>query len=146
MRRFLFWLGLVLCLVVPNALVLYQERARAGSVVIYLRIAPEGVQIYGGRASLSYDLNLRPLDPGWPSSGFLQPDTDSRRVVNAWAPGASGIQYEIRDHKLWVGDLSLPVPGEKYEAYRGARYAKFDLTPQGKLILRGLADFTLNPL
>ena len=139
MRKFLFWLGLALCLGVPNALVLYQERARAGSIVIYLRIAPEGVQIYGGRATVSYDLNLRPLDPGWPSSGFLKPDTDSRRVVNAWAPDTAGIHYEVRDQELWLGDLSLPVTGEKYDAYRDARYAKLDLTPQGKLILRCLA-------
>ncbi|MFN8612523.1 MAG: hypothetical protein U0931_33595 [Vulcanimicrobiota bacterium] len=146
MRNFLFWLGLLLCLGVPNGLVINQERLRAGSVLVYLRIAPEGVRIYGGQANLSYDLSLRPLDPGWPSQGFLQPDLDTRRVVNAWAPGTSGIRYEVRGQSLWLGDQSLPVPPDRFDAYRGARYARFDLTRDGRLILRGLTDASLNPL
>lgn len=146
MKRILFWLGLLLCLGVPNALVIYQERARAGSVVLYLRIAPQGVQIFANRATLSYDLNLRPLDPSWPNQGFLHPDMDTRRVVNAWAPAPSGIHYELRDQSIWLGDQALSVPEGKYSLYMEARYAKFDLTPQGKLILRGLADSTLTPI
>ncbi|MBS2037755.1 hypothetical protein JST97_22415 [bacterium] len=146
MKKLLFWLGLLLCLGVPNALVVYQERARAGSVVVYLRIAPQGVQVFGNRVSLSYDLNLRPLDPGWPGSGYLRPDMDSRRVVNAWAPDSSGIRYELHDQRIWLGDHTLNVPDGKYSDYLGARYAKFDLTPEGKLILRGLVDSTLTPL
>lgn len=147
MKSWLFWLGLLLCLGVPNALVIYQEHKRAGSVVIYLRIAPEGVQFSGGRINLSYDLNLRPLDPTWPSQGFLRPDMDTRRVVNAWAPDSSGIGYEIRDGSLRLGgDQAMNVPEGKYSLYLQARYAKFDLTPQGKLILRGLVDSTLTPL
>lgn len=40
MNRLLFWLGFILCLGVPVALVAHQEKLRRGSVVIYLRLAP----------------------------------------------------------------------------------------------------------
>lgn len=144
MNRVLFWLGFLLCLGVPVGLVGYQENLRRGSVVVYLRLAPSGVSIWGERANLSYDLTLRPLDPGWPKQGFLQPDMDSRRVVNAWAPADKGIRYRVVDSRIQLDANSLPVPPGK--DFAEARYAKFDLSLDGKLTLRGLTDMTMSQL
>ncbi|MBN9414437.1 MAG: hypothetical protein J0I12_03320 [Candidatus Eremiobacteraeota bacterium] len=146
MKRLLFWLGFLLCLGVPAGLVIRQENLRRGSVVVYLRLAPEGVTVYGEGASLSYDLNLRPLDPNWPKQGFLTPDMDTRRVINAWAPGPQGLRYHLVDSQVRLDAETLPVPPGKGEAFRQARYAKFDLGLDGKLRVRGLTDMTLNQL
>ena len=146
MKQLLFWLGFLLCLGVPAGLVLRQENLRRGSVVVYLRLAPEGVNVYGEQCSLSYDLNLRPLDPAWPKEGFLKPDMDTRRVINAWAPDPQGLRYHLVDSQIRLDAETLPVPQGKGEVFRQARYAKFDLALDGKLRLRGLTDMTLNQL
>lgn len=151
MSRLLFWLGLLLCLGVPAGLVLRQENLRRGSVVVYLRLAPAGVSVYGNRADLSYDLNLRPLDPAWPEQGFLRPEMDTRRVINAWAPDSQApsgqrIRYRLANSKVHLEATSLDVPQGKEELFRGARYAKLDLMPDGRLTLRGLTDMTMDQL
>lgn len=151
MNRLLFWLGFLLCLGVPAGLVLYQENLRRGSVVVYLRLAPSGVNLYGDRAELAYDLNLRPLDPSWAQEGFLRPDMDSRRVINAWAPdlqAAPGqrIRYRLANSQVHLEAISLPVPPGKAEQFRQARYAKFDLALDGHLTLRGLTDMAMDQL
>jgi hypothetical protein len=151
MKRLLFWLGLLLCLGVPFGLVLRQENLRRGSVVVYLRLAPDGVDLSGNHVSVRFDLNLRPLDPSWPTTGFLQPSMDSRRVINAWAPAAAAppgerIHYQITDQQIQLNSTSMPLPRGKEEAFRQASYAKFDLALDGRLTLRGLTDRTLNQL
>ncbi|MBX3166991.1 MAG: hypothetical protein KF760_06255 [Candidatus Eremiobacteraeota bacterium] len=151
MKRILFWLGFLLCLGVPAGLVVYQENMRRGSVVVYLRLAPSGVTLYGDRAELAYDLNLRPLDPGWPQQGFLRLDLDSRRVVNAWAPDAHAppgqrIRYRLGNSQVLLEGTSLSVPPGRSEEFRQARYAKFDLSLDGKLTLRGLTNMSMDQL
>lgn len=151
MKRLLFWLGFLLCVAVPIGLVVYQENLRRGSVVVYLRLAPDGVEFSGNLARVSFDLNLRPLDPNWPQQGFLQPSMDSRRVINAWVPAANAppgerIRYQIRNHQIQLDSTSLPLPQGKAEEYRQARYAKFELALDGKLTLRGLSSMTLSQL
>lgn len=151
MNRLLFWLGVVLCLGVPAGLVVYQENLRRGSVVVYLRLAPLGVNLYGDRAELAYDLNLRPLDSSWPKEGYLRPEMDSRRVINAWAPDAQAapgqrIRYRLDESLVRLEATSLPVPPGKSEVFRQARYAKFDLALDGKLTLRGLTNMTMDQL
>lgn len=141
MNRLLFWLGLLLCLGVPLALVIHKERQLQGRQLVYLRLAPgEPTPI------LQYDLALRPLDPDWPKKGFLRPTLDSRRVVNAWqpdpnAPPGERITYRVEDSRVVVA--SIPTPPEFTPE---ARYAKFQLTLEGELQLQGLVDSTLRPL
>ena len=140
MDRLLFWLGLLLCLGVPTALVIQKERQLRGRQVIYLRLAP------GPPAEvLAFDLALRPLDPSWPQRGVLRPSLDSRRVVNAWtadasAPPGERIRYSVQNSRVNVGTFARNTYSEE------ARYAKFDLTLEGELRPRGLADSTLHPL
>ena len=141
MNRLLFWLGLLLCLGVPMALVIHKERQLQGRQLLYLRLAPSEPA-----AILQYDLALRPLDPDWPQRGFLRPTLDSRRVVNAWQPDANAppgerIGYRVEDSKLVVGSFATPP-----EFTPEARYAKFELTLEGELVLQGLVDSTLHPL
>lgn len=141
MKRLLFWLGLLLCLGVPLALVVHRERQLQGRQVLYLRLAPGQPE-----SVLRYDLALRPLDPGWPQKGFLRPSLDSRRVVNAWqpdpnAPAGERISYSVEDSKVVVGSFATPP-----EFTSEARYAKFELTLEGQLLLQGLVDSTLRPL
>ena len=140
MNRLLFWLGLLLCLGVPLALVISKERQLQGRQLVYLRLAPNQ-----STGILQYDLALRPLDPSWPQKGFLRPTLDSRRVVNAWQPDSNAppgerIGYRVEDSKIVVASFATPdLPGE-------ARYAKFELTLGGELLLQGLVDSTLRPL
>lgn len=135
----------------PAGLVIHQENLRRGSVVVYLRLAPQGVSISGDRAELAYDLNLRPLDPSWPREGFLRPDMDSRRVINAWTPDAQAlpgqrIRYSLSNSQVRLEASSLLIPQGKAGDYREARYAKFDLGLDGKLTLRGLTNMTMDQL
>jgi len=141
MNRLLFWLGLLLCLGVPTAMVIHQERQLQGRQVLYLRLAPS--QPTG---MLQYDLALRPLDPSWSPKGFLRPTLDARRVANAWQPDPSAppgdrIAYRVEGSKVVVTSFAIP-PGFTPEA----RYAKFQLTLEGQLLLQGLVDSTLRPL
>ncbi len=143
MNRLLFWLGFILCLGVPVALVAHQEKLRRGSVVIYLRLAP----VWSGRPNLDYDLNLRPLDPNWPAQGFLRPDLDSRRVVTAWAPDSQAppgqrIGYRVVDSRL---QLDVTIPPDATQSGE-ARYAKFYLAQDGRLTFVGLTNWMLGSL
>ena len=141
MNRLLFWLGLLLCLGVPLALGIHKERQLQGRQLLCLRIAPgESTGI------LRDDLALRPLDPGWPQEGYLRPTLDSRRVVTAWpsdpsAPPGERIHYRVEDSKVVVASFATPP-----EFRPEARYAKFELTLEGELLLQGLVDSTLRPL
>jgi len=142
MNRLLFWLGFLLCLGVPVALVAHQEKLRRGSVVIYLRLAPDSLS--------DYDLNLRPLDPNWPAQGFLRPDLDARRVVNAWAPDSQAppgqrIGYRVVDSRLQL-DVNVPSNSTVHSDSREARYAKFYLAQDGQLTFVGLTNWTLGSL
>lgn len=132
MRKVLLWLGLVLALGVPNALIVDKERALSGSTVVLLELAPVDPRslIQGDYMALAYAEDV------------------SRPVVIQLDAG--GVAHVVRPYEgaLGPGELLLrgPVTREFFfqeghaDRYAAARYGEFSVAPWGQAVLTGLSD------
>ncbi|MBT9584455.1 GDYXXLXY domain-containing protein [bacterium] len=151
MKRLLFWLGLCLCLGVPNLMVLLKERSLAlGGRVVYLKLAPVDPRslMQGDYMALNYALVPWTADPGWPARGTLRAEIDSRGVITSWQPGSRDnlIRYSIEKGKLKVASDAFYFEEGQGARYSKASYGKFHLSDIGVLTLQGLTNENLEPL
>ena len=151
MKRFLFWLGMCLCLGVPNLMVILKERSLAmGGRVVYLKLAPVDPRslMQGDYMALNYALIPWRADPGWPAKGTLQAQIDSRGVITSWKLGNGDniIRYSIEKGKLTIASDAFYFEEGQGARYSKASYGKFHLSEIGVLTLQGLTNEKLDPL
>ena len=151
MKRFLFWLGLCLCLGVPNLMVILKERSLAlGGRVVYLKLAPVDPRslMQGDYMALNYALIPWRAEPNWPAQGTLGAEIDSRGVITSWnlARRDNPIRYTIEKGKLKIASDAFYFEEGQGARYSKASYGKFHLSEIGVLTLQGLTNDKLDPL
>jgi uncharacterized membrane-anchored protein len=143
-RRLLFWLGLVLCLAVPNAMVAMKERSLRGGRTVLLRLAPADPRsiMQGDYMRLNYaDLPSAPAAA--PEQGFVSADADTQGVLSNFRFGAGGpvrIRYRLEHGYPRIATDAFYFEEGQAKRYEPAAYGKFHLSDAGDLTLRSLVD------
>ena len=151
MKEWLFWLGLCLCLAVPNAMVFWKEQSlHGGGRIVYLQLAPRDPRslMQGDYMALDYALTRPLADPSWPERGTLRAEIDGRGVITGWSrsEGPPLLRYHVEKGHLIVASQAYHFEEGQGERYRSARYGQFHLSADGTMTLRALADDQLEPL
>ena len=135
MRRVLLWLGLLLVLVIPNALIANQERQLAAGTTVYLELVPVDPRslMQGDYMRLDYKLLQ--------GTGEGHVTVDSRGVATAWAPTGPALQRGALE-----GVKSFFFEEGKGAYFQDARYAEVRLSASGQVQLVGLRTANLTKL
>lgn len=148
MRGWLFWIGLLLCLGIPNLLVARKQHSLLGGRVVYLPLAPVDPRslMQGDYMQLRYALPTP--QPDWPASGLLAADVDTRGVLSDLRRGDGPVHvgYKLKNGKLWVATDAFYFEEGSASRYQQAAYGKFHLSDTGSLTLQGLASAELKDL
>ncbi len=159
MRSALLWLGLVLALAVPGALILDKERLLRHGAPIYLELAPVDPRslIQGDYMRLDYRI-LRDLEAtasSWPADGRLVLELDERGVVRGarradpaltLEPGARLLAYRRRGGRLRLGAEAFFFEEGRAELFARARYSELRVGADGTSVLVALLDENLERL
>ena len=163
----LFWLGLLLCLAVPNGMLARKQSFIArGGTTLYLEFAPHSN--YPGTRSMKlyYALAGGYQTCNWPFPGWLNAEVDERGRILTWKPEAPlpsspvpyptpvapgkntqvRLRYTVKDGRLRVGPDTFTYLDGQGSRYSNARYAVLLLLENGDLHITGLADQDLRKL
>lgn len=155
MRGALVIAGLVLVLVVPNALVLGKERLLADGTTVLLELAPVDPRslIQGDYMRLDYAITRQIADSQqrWPRTGQIVVALDEsgvarfvRRHDGRTPLGAREhlLTYRRRGGRIRVGTDAFHFQEGQAPRYQGARYGEVRVAPSGTSVLVGLRDST----
>jgi uncharacterized membrane-anchored protein len=155
MRNALVVAGMVLVLVVPNALVLQKERLLANGTPVLLELAPVDPRslIQGDYMRLDYAVTQQLADSGqrWPRTGQIVVALDENGVARfvrrhdgrtPLGPREQLLTYRRRDGRLRVGTDAFHFQEGHMRHYLGARYGEVRVSPSGTSVLVGLRDST----
>lgn len=150
MRQWLFWLGVLLCLGVPNAMVALKEQSLRGGRLVLLRLAPVDPRsiMQGDYMRLNY-ADMPTLPPDAPTRGFVSADADDRGVLSNFRLGDAGpvrIRYRVQDGRLRIATDAFYFEEGHASRYEPAAYGKFHLSDAGELTLRSLLDAEFHDL
>jgi uncharacterized membrane-anchored protein len=147
--------GLVLVLVVPNALVLQKERLLAGGTLVLLELAPVDPRslIQGDYMQLDYAIARQFADSHrvWPRTGQIVVSLDAdgvarlvRRHDGQTPLGQSEhlLTYRRRGGRIRVGTDAFHFQEGQAARYQRARYGALRVAPSGTSVLVGLRDST----
>ena len=155
MRNALVVAGMVLVLVVPNALVLQKERLLTNGTPVLLELAPVDPRslIQGDYMRLDYAVTQQLADSGqrWPRTGEIVVALDENGVARfvrrhdgrtPLGPREQLLTYRRRDGRLRVGTDAFHFQEGHMRHYLGARYGEVLVSPSGTSVLVGLRDST----
>ena len=155
MRNALVVAGMVLVLVVPNALVLQKERLLTNGTPVLLELAPVDPRslIQGDYMRLDYAVTQQLADSGqrWPRTGEIVVALDENGVARfvrrhdgrtPLGPREQLLTYRRRDGRLRVGTDAFHFQEGHMRHYLGARYGEVRVSPSGTSVLVGLRDST----
>jgi uncharacterized membrane-anchored protein len=151
--------GLVVVLVVPNALVVQKERLLADGTTMLLELAPVDPRslIQGDYMRLDYAISreIAGSEAVWPRTGQLVVALDDKGVArfvrrhDEGTPLRSGEQllvYRYRGGAIRVGTDAFHFQEGHAHRYVGARYGELRVAKSGTSVLVGLRDEALRPL
>src|ERR687896_2156877 len=137
MRNALVVAGMVLVLVVPNALVLQKERLLTNGTPVLLELAPVDPRslIQGDYMRLDYAVTQQLADSGqrWPRTGEIVVALDENGVARfvrrhdgrtPLGPREQLLTYRRRDGRLRVGTDAFHFQEGHMRHYLGARYGE----------------------
>jgi uncharacterized membrane-anchored protein len=155
MRGALVGAGLVLVLVVPNALVLHKERLLASGAPVLLELAPVDPRslIQGDYMRLDYAIARQIADSAerWPRTGEIVVALDENGVARfvrrhdgrtPLGPREQRLTYRRRGTRIRVGTDAFHFQEGEARRYQGARYGEVRVSPSGTSVLVGLRDST----
>ena len=157
LRRAATVAGLVLVLLVINALIAAREDVIREGAQVFLELAPVDPRslIQGDYMELDYAI-VRGHDPeGWPRDGALVITLDDSRVARfvrrheaATPLGASErlLRYRVRGHAVRLGSHAFFFQEGTGDRYEEAKYGEVRLDDTGDSVLIGLRDATFTPL
>jgi uncharacterized membrane-anchored protein len=153
MRSTLIVAGLLLALLVPNALVLQQERLLVDGTPVLLELAPVDPRslIQGDYMRLDYAIERQLADSQarWPRTGQIVVALDDRGVARfvrrhdgrtPLAPREHLLTYRRRGGRIRIGTDAFHFQEGHEPRYRGARYGEVRVSPSGTSVLVGLRD------
>lgn len=148
-RSALLVFGMVLILVVVNAMIASKERQVAGARRVVLELAPVDPRslIQGDYMRLAYiiDGELRAL-----GSGTAYLELDSRDVALSVhkepQSGRQKLRFSIKGGRAEFGASSFLFQEGRREHYEQARYGELKVDSQGRATLVNLLDQDLKPL
>jgi uncharacterized membrane-anchored protein len=159
MRRALVVAGLLLVVVVPNALVVQKERLLASGTTVLLELAPVDPRslIQGDYMRLEYAVarQLADSQPRWPRTGEIVVALDAGGVARfvrrhdertALAPHEVLLTYRRRSGRIRVGTDAFYFQEGHAGRYQGARYGELRVASSGESVLVGLRDSMRVPL
>jgi uncharacterized membrane-anchored protein len=145
--------GLLLALVVPNALIAHKERVLARGAPMLLELAPADPRslIQGDYMRLDYAIARAIPDDArrWPRDGLLVVRPDERGVARLvrrhepgtpLAPGERLLRYRRRGGRVRVGTDAFHFQEGRAERYAAARYGELRVDASGTSVLVGLRD------
>jgi uncharacterized membrane-anchored protein len=145
--------GLVLVLVVPNALVLHKERLLADGTPVLLELAPVDPRslIQGDYMRLDYAITRQIADSQrrWPATGEIVIALDENGVARFVRRHDGRTPLDSREHLLTyrrrgggvrVGTDAFHFQEGQAQRYQGARYGEVRVSPSGTSVLVGLRD------
>jgi uncharacterized membrane-anchored protein len=155
MRNALVLAGLMLVLVVPNALVLQKERLVAEGTPVLLELAPVDPRslIQGDYMRLDYAITRQIADSQqrWPRTGQIVVALDESSVARfvRWHDGRTPLgprehllTYRRRGRGIRVGTDAFHFQEGQARRYQAARYGEVRVSPSGASVLVGLRDST----
>lgn len=150
MKQWLFWLGVLLCLGVPNAMVARKEQSLRGGRTVLLRLAPVDPRsiMQGDYMRLNY-ADMPGLPPNAPTRGLVSADADDRGLLSNFRLGDAGpvrIRYRLQDGRLRIATDAFYFEEGQASRYEPAAFGKFHLSDAGDLTLEGLLDFEFQEL
>jgi uncharacterized membrane-anchored protein len=153
MRRGLVITGLLLVLVIPNALVFEKERLLADGTPVLLELAPVDPRslIQGDYMRLDYAITRQIADSQqhWPRTGQIVVALDEHGVARfvrrhdgrtPLAPREHLLTYRRRRGGVRVGTDAFHFQEGQEPRYRGARYGEVRVSRSGTSVLVGLRD------
>jgi uncharacterized membrane-anchored protein len=159
MRSALVIAGLVLVLVVPNALVLQKERLLAEGTPMLLELAPVDPRslIQGDYMRLDYAIVRQIADSAqrWPRTGEIVVVLDENGVARfvrrhagrtPLGPREHLLTYRRRGSRTRVGTDAFHFQEGQVRRYQGARYGEVRVSRSGTGVLVGLRDSTRKAL
>jgi uncharacterized membrane-anchored protein len=151
--------GLVVVLVVPNALVVQKERLLADGTTMLLELAPVDPRslIQGDYMRLDYAISRQIADSqaSWPRTGQLVVTLDDNGVARfirrhdgstSLRAGEHLLVYRYRGGGIRVGTDAFHFQEGHAPRYLGARYGELRVARSGTSVLVGLRDEALRPL
>ncbi len=168
-RRILLVSGLLLCLAFVNASIVATERLSNHGRLIYLELAPVDPRslMQGDYMALNYrvaeqvqrTLSREPNRPDWlpefaPGDGRIVVRLDDRAVGEyvrlddgrELAPNEILLRYRIRAGALKFASDAWFFEEGSAERYQQARFGRFRVAENGRMLLTGLNDAELRPL
>jgi uncharacterized membrane-anchored protein len=157
-RHALFWVGIGLVLVAPNALIAQKEAlVRRGAKVI-LALAPVDPRslMEGDYMSLNYELDNLWWQTGrdWPDDGALVVKPDGIGVSRfvrrddgqPLAPFELRVRYRKRKQRIKIGAEAFYFQEGQGALYRNAKYGELRVTTSGDSVLVRLLNERREPL
>jgi uncharacterized membrane-anchored protein len=153
MRSALVVAGLILVLLVPNALLLHKERLLADGTPVLLELAPVDPRslIQGDYMQLDYAIERQLADSQqhWPHTGQIVVALDDDGVAQfvrrydgrtSLGPREHLLTYRRRRGRIRVGTDAFHFQEGQARRYSGARYGEVRVAPSGTSVLVGLRD------
>jgi uncharacterized membrane-anchored protein len=152
MRSRLVVAGLILVLLVANALIVQKERVLANGTPVLLELAPVDPRslIQGDYMRLDYAITRQIADSQhWPRNGRIVVALDENGVARfvrrhdgrtPLGPRERLLTYRRRRGRIRVGTDAFHFQEGKARQYERARYGEVRVAPSGTSILVGLRD------
>jgi len=153
MRNLLIVAGLLLALLVPNALVLQKERLLADGTAVLLELAPVDPRslIQGDYMRLDYAIERQLADSQrhWPRTGQIVVALDDNGVARfvrrhdgrtPLGPREHLLTYRRRGGRIRIGTDAFHFQEGHEPRYRLARYGEVRVSSSGTSVLVGLRD------